>query len=130
MAVLPAALAFAGHDRHILTTQISGTVEVGGGSGNTRKISVSAINTGGRMGWTLAPSPLDLGPVLVGKTATDAMPKGKYRTASNKLTLGDWLTYSYCVNGDEMTLSPAPDLSTSFFSTPYQGTVVLQRSGG
>lgn len=65
----------------------------------------------------------------MGLLCNDAMPKGKYRTASNKLTLGDWLTYSYCVNGDEMTLSPAPDWSTSF-STPYQGTVVLQRSGG
>jgi hypothetical protein len=63
----------------------------------------------------------------MGLLYNDVMPKGKYRTAANTLTLYDSLNYSYCVNGSEMTLSPVPGPD---FSTPYKGTIVLQRSGG
>lgn len=50
--------------------------------------------------------------------------KGTYKTSGNTLTLDDSISYSYCVKGSEMILTPIPA-----GSTPYTGTVVLQKSG-
>jgi hypothetical protein len=55
----------------------------------------------------------------------DAAIKGVYKTNGNKLMIGDSLSYTYCVKGDEMTVSPIP---VEFSATPYRGTIVLTRS--
>lgn len=51
---------------------------------------------------------------------------GPYKTADKILTLADTLAYSYCVNGTELTVTPKPSAVTS---TPFVGTVVLQKPG-
>jgi hypothetical protein len=54
----------------------------------------------------------------------DATTKGVYKTNGNKLTLGE-LSYTYCVKGNEMTVSPIPIENSA---TPYNGTIVMSRS--
>jgi hypothetical protein len=55
----------------------------------------------------------------------DALIKGGYKASGNKLTLGDSISYTYCVKGNEMTVSPIPIENSA---TPYRGTIVLTRS--
>lgn len=55
----------------------------------------------------------------------DATTKGAYKTNGNKLMIGDSLSYTYCVKGNEMTVSPIPIDGSA---TPYRGTIVLTRS--
>jgi hypothetical protein len=57
----------------------------------------------------------------------DATTKGTYKVAGNKLNIGDSLSYSYCVKGSEMTLSPIPVANSA---TPYKGTIVLTKKDG
>ena len=52
---------------------------------------------------------------------------GAYVLTSNGFSLGTGLDYSYCVNGNELTVTPKPGTSDS---TPYTGTIVLQKPGG
>jgi hypothetical protein len=63
----------------------------------------------------------------LGLLFNDLSATGKYTTASNTLSMGDPITYSYCANGSQLTLTPNPGSTTS---TPYTGTIVLQSSGG
>lgn len=51
---------------------VSGTIEVGDNPYNTKRIAVSGIGPGGP-DWSLSPSPLDLGAVITGRTATGTM---------------------------------------------------------
>jgi hypothetical protein len=63
----------------------------------------------------------------LGLLYNDLTPNGNYESANNTLSLEAVLKYSYCVNGSELTVTPNPG---SMNSTPYTGTVVLQKSGG
>ncbi len=56
----------------------------------------------------------------------DTAPTGVYRADGKKLTLGDSYSYTYCVKGDEMIVSPIP---VEISATPYRGTIVLTRTG-
>ena len=67
------------------------------------------------------------GPGGLGLLYNDLTATGKYTLGNNTLSFGEWLSYPYCVNGTEMTVSPKPSASNS---TPYTGTIVLQKSGG
>jgi hypothetical protein len=67
------------------------------------------------------------GPGGLGLLYNSLTSTGKYTTASNTLTVGDdAVAFSYCVNGNQMTVTPKPSSSTS---TPYTGTVVLDGGG-
>jgi hypothetical protein len=55
----------------------------------------------------------------------DVAIKGAYKTSGNRLMIGDSLSYTYCVRGNEMTVSPIP---IEMSATPYRGTIVLTRS--
>jgi hypothetical protein len=61
----------------------------------------------------------------LGVLHNDITPTGKYRVASDTLLIGDYLTYSYCSQGGQMTVSPRVG---NMVSTPYTGTIVLQNS--
>jgi hypothetical protein len=64
----------------------------------------------------------------LGLLYNDLTSTGKYTTAKNTLTLGaDAVALSYCVSGNQMTATPKPSSSTS---TPYTGSVVLEKSVG
>lgn len=61
----------------------------------------------------------------------DAVTRGVYKTNGNKFTLAESISsysrisYTYCVKGNEMTVSPIPVEDSA---TPYRGTIVLTRS--
>ncbi len=57
----------------------------------------------------------------------DVKAKGSYKTANNRITVGDTLGYSYCVKGGEMTVVPIPVKDSG---TPYEGSITLERSMG
>ena len=65
----------------------------------------------------------------LGLLYNDLMETGKYKSADNKLSLGDGLEFEYCVKGSELTVTPNPG---SLNSSPYTGTVVLagESTGG
>jgi hypothetical protein len=64
----------------------------------------------------------------LGLLYNDLTSTGRYTTSNNTLTLGtDSVALSYCVGGNQMTATPKPSSSTS---TPYTGSVVLEKSGG
>jgi hypothetical protein len=60
----------------------------------------------------------------MGTLYNDAYTRGTYRTDGNKLTLGDSISYTYCVTGNTMTVSPKPIENSA---TPYRGSIVLTR---
>jgi non-reducing end alpha-L-arabinofuranosidase len=56
----------------------------------------------------------------------DASTKGNYKVVGSQLNIGDSLSYSFCVKGNELTVSPIP---VDGSATPYKGTIVLTKSG-
>ena len=61
----------------------------------------------------------------MGVLYNDVSTSGRYTASGNTLTVGDTISYSYCVKGSELTVMPKPA-----GSTPYTGTIVLQKSDG
>jgi hypothetical protein len=73
---------------------------------------------------TINTDAVDGRPGGMGVLYNDGYTKGTYRTDGKKLTLADTFSYTYCVRGNEMTLSPIPVENSG---TPYRGTIVLTR---
>jgi non-reducing end alpha-L-arabinofuranosidase len=63
----------------------------------------------------------------LGLLYSDVSATGNYTSANNGFSLGNGLEYTYCVNGSELTVTPMPGKTDS---TPYTGTIVLQKPGG
>ncbi len=63
----------------------------------------------------------------LGLLFNDVSPTGKVTKTDNGFSLGDGLAYSHCVKGNELTVTPVPG---TLDSSPYTGTIVLQKSGG
>ena len=59
----------------------------------------------------------------IGLLSSDAQTSGNYATSGNTFTADGTTTYSYCVAGNQLTVTPQPT------SPATTGTIVLQKSG-
>jgi hypothetical protein len=122
-----------------LTTvaRISGTIEVGDSAAGSKKISVTGIFVSPGMRWTLAPSPLDLGTVVMGKTTTGsiAMTNGTLFDLTGIVITVSGTGFSRAATGtctDTLASGQFCLIDVSFAATvtgSAKGTVTVQQGG-